>query len=233
MLFWSHFKSAIEHFYIKIKRGFRPCFHGLNEGWRPEISLSLSVKYIAWPFQGSTSFVFLFCLVFVMLSRVCLLMLCGHLLGKGWPLGYRLWCLIVCSSLSHMVSRVRSGIWLYRFLIFALFPTFPSWSSFIYGLLICRLSLPCTTTILCSAYVSTEDNNYIVNIKATTCNCIVVTKLTISIFLVRSRVTFDLQPTFLLTIFPRKFHNFVFFSSDFDEIFTERLVLHSLFRYSH
>ena len=37
-----------------------------------------------------------------------------------------------------------------------------------------------------SAYVSTEDNNNIVNIKTTTCNCIVVTnltKLTISIFL--------------------------------------------------
>ena len=32
---------------------------------------------------------------------VCLLMPCGHLLGKGWPLGYRLWCLIVTLSLSH------------------------------------------------------------------------------------------------------------------------------------
>ena len=48
------------------------------------------------------------------------------------------------------------------------------------------LSLPCTTTIVFSVYVSTEDNNDIVNIKATTCNCIVVahlTKLAISIFL--------------------------------------------------
>ena len=39
-----------------------------------------------------------------------------------------------------------------------------------------------------SAYVSTEDNNDIMNIKATTCNCIVVahlTKLAISTFLVR------------------------------------------------
>ena len=26
---------------------------------------------------------------------------CGHLLGKGWPLGSRLWCLIVTLSLSH------------------------------------------------------------------------------------------------------------------------------------
>ena len=38
------------------------------------------------------------CYVFV---RVCLYVLCGHLLGKGWPLGSRLWCLTVISSLSH------------------------------------------------------------------------------------------------------------------------------------
>ena len=49
-----------------------------------------------------------------------------------------------------------------------------------------RLSLPCTTTTVFSDYVCTEDNNDIVNIKATTCNCIVVahlTKLAISTFL--------------------------------------------------
>ena len=28
-------------------------------------------------------------------------MLCGHLLGKGWPLGSRLWCLTVSLLLSH------------------------------------------------------------------------------------------------------------------------------------
>ena len=33
--------------------------------------------------------------------RICLLMFCGHLLGKGWPLGSRLWCPIVKLSLSH------------------------------------------------------------------------------------------------------------------------------------
>ena len=37
-----------------------------------------------------------FCYAFV---RVCLLMPCGHLLGKGWPLGSSLWCLIVKLSL--------------------------------------------------------------------------------------------------------------------------------------
>ena len=49
-----------------------------------------------------------------------------------------------------------------------------------------KLSLPCTTTIVFSAYVSTDDNNDIVIIKATSCYCIVVahlTKLAISIFL--------------------------------------------------
>ena len=39
-----------------------------------------------------------FCYAFV---RVCLLVPCGHLLGKGWPLGSRLWCLTVILSLSH------------------------------------------------------------------------------------------------------------------------------------
>ena len=40
----------------------------------------------------------LFCYAFM---RVCLLMRCGHLLGKDWPLGSRLWCLIVKLSVSH------------------------------------------------------------------------------------------------------------------------------------
>ena len=42
-------------------------------------------------------------------SVLCLLCLCarlfivpcGHLLGKGWPLDSRLWCLTVNLSLSH------------------------------------------------------------------------------------------------------------------------------------
>ena len=38
------------------------------------------------------------CFVFV---RICLYVLCGHLLGKDWPLGSRLWCLTVSLSLSH------------------------------------------------------------------------------------------------------------------------------------
>ena len=38
------------------------------------------------------------CYVFV---RVCIYVLCSHLLGKGWPLGSRLWCLAVSLSLYH------------------------------------------------------------------------------------------------------------------------------------
>ena len=38
------------------------------------------------------------CYAFV---RVCLFVPCGHLLGKEWPLGSRLWCIIVSLSLSH------------------------------------------------------------------------------------------------------------------------------------
>ena len=86
--------------------------------------LSPPVKYFYCPFQGSTSFVdhsCYFCLVFVMLF--CLFMPCGHLLGKGWPLGSRLWCLIVNLLLSPLVSWVRCGPWLYLFHIFALFLT--------------------------------------------------------------------------------------------------------------
>ena len=44
---------------------------------------------------------FLFCLVFAMSLGVCLYVLCGHLLGKGWPLGSRLWCPTVSLPLSH------------------------------------------------------------------------------------------------------------------------------------
>ena len=40
----------------------------------------------------------LFCYAFM---HICLLMHCGHLLGKSWPFGSRLWCLIVKLSLSH------------------------------------------------------------------------------------------------------------------------------------
>ena len=51
---------------------------------------------------------FLLCLVFAMSVRVCSYVLCGHLLGKGWPLGSRLWCLLwVC----HFPIGILGQVW--------------------------------------------------------------------------------------------------------------------------
>ena len=71
-----------------------------------------SSKIFYWPFQGGTSFVDLLslvlscvCYVFV---RVCLYVLCGHLLGKCWPLGTRLWYLLwVC----HFPIGILGQLW--------------------------------------------------------------------------------------------------------------------------
>ena len=72
-----------------------------------------SSKIFYWPFQGGTSFVDLlcFCSVLCLLCfvRVCLYVLCGHLLGKGWPLGSRLWCLLwVCR---HFPIGILGQVW--------------------------------------------------------------------------------------------------------------------------
>ena len=71
-----------------------------------------SSKIFYWPFQGGTSFVDLlcFCSVLCLLCfvRVCLYVLCGHLLGKGWPLGSCLWCLLwVC----HFPIGILGQVW--------------------------------------------------------------------------------------------------------------------------
>ena len=68
--------------------------------------------------------VLLFWIVFVVCVScinyiVCSLQPCGHLLGKAGPLAL-LYVMFSCVlSLSHMVSWVRCGTWLYGFLIFA------------------------------------------------------------------------------------------------------------------
>ena len=71
-----------------------------------------SSKVFYWPFQGGTSFVGLlcFCSVLCLLCfvRVCLYVLRGHLLGGGWPLGSRLWCLLwVC----HFPNGILGQVW--------------------------------------------------------------------------------------------------------------------------
>ena len=51
-----------------------------------------------------------FCSVLCLLCFVCvcLYVLCGHLLGKGWPLGSRLWCLLwVC----HFPIGILGQVW--------------------------------------------------------------------------------------------------------------------------
>ena len=45
-------------------------------------------------------FFFLSC-VYYAFVHVCLYVPCGHLLGKGGPLGFRLWCLTVIFSRSN------------------------------------------------------------------------------------------------------------------------------------
>ena len=42
-----------------------------------------------------------FCLVFAMPLYTSVYVPCGHLLGKGWPLGSRLWCLTLSLLLFH------------------------------------------------------------------------------------------------------------------------------------
>ena len=71
-----------------------------------------SSKIFYWAFQGGTSFVDLLCFVLsyvcYVFVRVCLYALCGHLLGKGWPLGSRLWCLLwVC----HFPIGILGQVW--------------------------------------------------------------------------------------------------------------------------
>ena len=87
----------------------------LGWGWRRQTGLSPQVKYftdrskavlLLWIF-----YVFvLSCVCFVFLC-VCLCVLCGHLLGKGWPLGSRLWCpLWVCHFTIGIQGQVWSGV---------------------------------------------------------------------------------------------------------------------------
>ena len=74
-------------------------------GWRCETGLSPRVKYLTdrsktvlllWIF-----YVFILSCVCYVFLCVCLYVLCGHLLGKGRPLGSHLWCLTMSLSLSH------------------------------------------------------------------------------------------------------------------------------------
>ena len=91
-------------------------------------------KYFYWPFQGGTSFVdhlwffclvfgmsfmFLFCLVFAMSLCVSVYM-CFVVTCWERAILLALVCGVYCESVTFpLVSWVRCGTWLYRFLIFA------------------------------------------------------------------------------------------------------------------
>ena len=63
-------------------------------------------------------FVFRVCLCHTVVSVLC------SLVVSCWPLGFLACDIFLCLSLSQMVSWVRCGTWLYRFLIFAFFLTY-------------------------------------------------------------------------------------------------------------
>ena len=92
-------------------------------GLSPQVKIFL-LTIPRWCFFCGSFILFLSCICYVFVC-LCLLMPCGHLLGKGWPLGSRLWCLIECEVVTFpLVSLVMCGAGLYWFLIFALFLTF-------------------------------------------------------------------------------------------------------------
>ena len=67
--------------------------------FKPSSKIFLLTVPMRYFFCGSFMF-FLSCVCYVFV-RVCLFVPCGHLLGKGWPLGSRFWCLTVSLALSH------------------------------------------------------------------------------------------------------------------------------------
>ena len=85
-----------------------------------------SKLYFYWPFQGGASFVHHLCYlchVLFMRSRLFIAFLWSPA-GKGLIYWLLFVMLIVFLSLSHVVSWVKCGTWLYQFLIFATFLTF-------------------------------------------------------------------------------------------------------------
>ena len=75
-------------------------FYGTPWNWFKSSSkvFSLTVRRRFFFCGSFMLFLSRFCYAFMC---VCLLMPCGHLLRKGWPLGSRLWCPIMKLSLSH------------------------------------------------------------------------------------------------------------------------------------
>ena len=66
------------------------------------------------------------CFTFVFIILSCLFLAALWSPAEKWLTSWLswVWCFLVFFSLSHIVSRVRCGTWLYRSLIFAFFLTF-------------------------------------------------------------------------------------------------------------
>ena len=71
---------------------------------RRETSFSPQVKVPRRCFFCGSFILFLSCFCYAF-KHVFFMMYCVHLLGNGWPLGSRLWWLIVKFSLSHWYPR--------------------------------------------------------------------------------------------------------------------------------
>ena len=67
------------------------------------IALTLDFSLLLWIF-----YVFVLSCVCYVFVRVCLYVLCGHLLGKGWPLGSRLWFLL---WVYHFPISILGQVW--------------------------------------------------------------------------------------------------------------------------
>ena len=99
----------------------------LNEGWCwcRETGLSSPVKYFTESSMAELLLwiICVFCVMCFSCFCVCSLLPCNHLLGKGLTFWLLLVMFIVFLLLSNVVSWVRCGTGLYRFLIFAVFLT--------------------------------------------------------------------------------------------------------------
>ena len=82
-----------------------------------------------WYFFCGSFVLFMYCLS---CFRVCSLMLCGHLLGKSWPLGSCLWCLL-CFCYFPMCYP-GSGMWYF----IVSFPDLCHLSYFVTNFPVCR-----------------------------------------------------------------------------------------------
>ena len=116
--------------------------------------LKPSSKIFYWPFQGGTSFVDLLCFC----SVLCLLCLCASVymcfVVTCWERAdlLALVCGVFCEFVTFpLVSWVRCGTWLYRFLIFAPLLTLQSswWGR--ESWLLCLVCLPGVSRWLCSS----------------------------------------------------------------------------------